>query len=114
MDEPVFESWLTSLVVAALAVAAIAGCAPADAESVPTPEEEAACATLERSACGAAAADATGCGEAMAERRPGAECGEQWDAWVACVGSLSACPEGSGVPCPTEYSALGACMGGAL
>lgn len=84
-----------------------------NADSGATPAEQAACAQLATLApCGPASMDHDACIGSFTHMRAqaGASCASQYDAWVDCVAHLSTCPSGSGVLCPDQYSALGACV----
>jgi hypothetical protein len=72
-----------------------------------------ACATLSGLGFCGMSGDTSTCLDTLAGLRNDADnagCRSQYDAWVACLGALASCPDGSGVLCPTEYSAFGMCV----
>jgi hypothetical protein len=77
--------------------------------------EQAACANLgSLGECTVGGTDEEACVASLMQTRTRLQgdgaCREQYDAYIACMTSLSSCPSGpSGSVCPEEISALGAC-----
>lgn len=83
--------------------------------SAATAEERAACANLTplRTSCGGVGDEARCLAEFVDLRtmRLPPSCSAEYDAWVACLTTVSACPPaGESVYCPLEFGILGRCV----
>ncbi len=99
--------------VAGLVIAGVVLLAAACSSDQRSPEER-ACANLASLApCTVGATDEEACVDSFLENRAefhgDGECRAEYDAYLACVTSLTSCPTGDGAVCPAEVSALGLC-----